>query len=127
MTARFDVAPILAAHRRKINEAGDGYTAPRERWDTCACGVTTWSWQQFYAEAEEDPDEAWNAHLVDVVNAAVAEWAAEVQAKVDRVEALVGTAEMAYVTSAHKPNVDYETGLLDLMRFTRGALAGESR
>lgn len=51
---------------------------------------------------------------------------AELTATIERVEALLRDAERTFALNAHKPNVDYESGFIDLMRFLRAALKGDS-
>lgn len=50
-------------HVRLSHSAGDGYTEPREYWETCTCGATIFTWQQFYEETPGNPDDAWAIHL----------------------------------------------------------------
>lgn len=70
MTARDELVTLLSEHDRQLHTGGDGYVSPREAWETCSCGAITWQWQQFYAETDEDPNDAWDAHLADVILAA---------------------------------------------------------
>lgn len=53
----------VTEHVRLSHSAGDGYTEPREYWETCSCGVTIFAWQQFYDESREDADNNWLGHL----------------------------------------------------------------
>lgn len=53
-------------HYRIPHTAGDGYHEPRERWISCACGAVIWSWQQFYDENPDDPDDCWVEHMAEV-------------------------------------------------------------
>lgn len=59
------VIQILRDHDGTDFHAGDGYTEPQESWIECmTCDITLWSWQQYYYENPEDPEEAIRQHQV---------------------------------------------------------------
>jgi hypothetical protein len=59
------VIQILRDHDGSWYNAGDGYTEPRESWVDCiTCDITLWSWQQYYFDTDEDPQEAIRQHQV---------------------------------------------------------------
>jgi hypothetical protein len=59
-------------HEFMEDHAGNGYTEPREHWIDCTkCMETVWGWQQYYAETDEDPEQAKKRHLIMVLVEAV--------------------------------------------------------
>jgi hypothetical protein len=68
-----DLDAVQVAHEMTEHHAGNGYSEPRESWIVCACGEDIWSWQQFYAETDVDPNDAMRAHLTAALRAALLE------------------------------------------------------
>lgn len=53
----------LQGHERYSESYGDGYTEPREAWETCACGLLLWEGMHPYGMIEHS---TWPHHLAMV-------------------------------------------------------------
>ncbi len=64
-------ASVIEEHQFTEHSAGDGYTEPREHWINCTCGIAVWSWQQYYMETDESPEDCKKIHLAMMLVAEV--------------------------------------------------------